>query len=124
MIGGNQYGEDRITKELFIRWLQASTFMPSLQFSWAPWNFDEETVRISRKFTKLHEEYAPYIVERFKLAMDKGEPVNVPVWWIDEDDEEAQVIDDRKKLCLINDFKLIFRIIIISQNTFLAIRSS
>lgn len=97
MIGGNQYGNDVITKELFIRWLQASTFMPSLQFSYAPWHFDQETVDIARKFTELHEEHADYIIERFNLAISKGEPVNVPVWWIDEDDADAQIIDDRKE---------------------------
>jgi myogenesis-regulating glycosidase len=94
MIGGNQYGSDVITKELFIRWLQASVFMPSLQFSWAPWKFDNQTVQISKKFTELHEAHSDYIWERFKLAVSDGEPVNVPLWWLDEDDTEAQVIDD------------------------------
>lgn len=74
MIGGNQYGEDVITKELFIRWLQASVFMPSLQFSWAPWRFDAETVQISRKFTELHELHSDYIIERFNLAVASGDP--------------------------------------------------
>lgn len=74
MIGGNQYGEDKITKTLFIRWLQASTFMPSLQFSVAPWQFDDETVEIAKKFTQLHEDYSDYIIERFNLAVSDGHP--------------------------------------------------
>ena len=41
MIGGNGYNEPP-TKELFIRWLQANTFMPSMQFSYVPWEFDNE----------------------------------------------------------------------------------
>lgn len=41
MVGGNGY-TDFPTKELFIRWLQANTFMPTIQFSYAPWDFDEE----------------------------------------------------------------------------------
>lgn len=94
MIGGNQYGEDKITKELFIRWLQASTFMPSIQFSFAPWHFDAETLEISRKFTKLHEDNANYILERFRLAVSDGLPVNPPIWWLDETDETAQIVDD------------------------------
>ncbi|XP_070507787.1 myogenesis-regulating glycosidase-like [Chironomus tepperi] len=95
MIGGNQYGADVITKELFIRWLQASTFMPSLQFSHAPWHFFEDTIEITKKFIQLHADHSDYILERFQLAIDKGEPVNVPLWWIDEDDYEAQTIDDQ-----------------------------
>ena len=74
MIGGNQYGADKITKELFIRWLQATVFMPSLQFSVVPWQFDKETIEISRKFTKLHEDYSDLILERFALGVSQGLP--------------------------------------------------
>lgn len=74
MIGGNQYGEDKITKQLFIRWLQASVFMPSIQFSWAPWSIDEETIQISKRFTELHEAYADLILERFRFAVSDGHP--------------------------------------------------
>jgi len=42
MIGGNSYNNDVITKELFIRWMQATIFMPTMQFSKPPWDFDEE----------------------------------------------------------------------------------
>lgn len=42
MIGGNVYNGDILTKELYIRWLQATVFMPSLQFSKSPWEFDRE----------------------------------------------------------------------------------
>lgn len=52
MIGGNGYGDgfwnggsgvsSRPDKEIFLRWLQANTFMPSLQFSYVPWDYDSE----------------------------------------------------------------------------------
>lgn len=47
MIGGNGYNLDHEqadlpSKELFIRWVQANTFLPAMQFSFAPWNFDNE----------------------------------------------------------------------------------
>lgn len=75
MIGGNRYGKDVLTKELFIRWLQASTLMPSLQFSVSPWDFeDENIVEIALNFTKLHESYADKIIERFNLAVSDGHP--------------------------------------------------
>lgn len=41
MIGGNGYGNQTVTDELFIRWLQINVFMPSLQFSYVPWDFSE-----------------------------------------------------------------------------------
>ena len=50
MIGGNGYQMDDDplhtsnppTKELFVRWLQANTFMPAMQFSFVPWTYDDE----------------------------------------------------------------------------------
>lgn len=39
MIGGNGYNNIRPNEEIFIRWLQANVFMPSLQFSYVPWDY-------------------------------------------------------------------------------------
>ncbi|KAH8311742.1 hypothetical protein KR044_007798 [Drosophila immigrans] len=94
MIGGNGYNETPPTKELFLRWLQANVFMPSLQFSFVPWNFDNETIEISKTFTKLHADYTPYIMKLFKRATVTGEPVNAPLWWIAPSDAVAQGIYD------------------------------
>lgn len=33
-------------------------------------------------------------MERFKLVVARGEPVNPPVWWIAPDDKIAQTIGD------------------------------
>lgn len=75
MIGGNRYNDDLMTKELFIRWLQASSLMPSLQFSVTPWDYnDDNIVEIARNFTKLHEDHANIIIERFNLAVSDGHP--------------------------------------------------
>lgn len=74
MIGGNQYGEDVLTKNLFIRWLQASALMPAIQFSVVPWEHDAETIAISLKFTKLHEDHADLILDRFRMAVSDGLP--------------------------------------------------
>lgn len=49
MIGGNGYGGSGLDgessppdKEIFLRWLQANTFMPALQFSYTPWDYDAD----------------------------------------------------------------------------------
>ena len=49
MIGGNGYSSDHPndestppSKELYIRWLQANVFMPGMQFSFVPWQYDAE----------------------------------------------------------------------------------
>ncbi|XP_014087865.1 myogenesis-regulating glycosidase [Bactrocera oleae] len=95
MIGGNGYDDKPPTKELFLRWLQANVFMPSLQFSYVPWNFDDEAIEISKKFVKMHEDFAPEIIKRFKLATETGEPVNLPLWWADPSDKVAQSVYDQ-----------------------------
>ncbi|XP_075979494.1 myogenesis-regulating glycosidase-like isoform X2 [Anticarsia gemmatalis] len=94
MIGGNGYNEPP-SKELFIRWLQASTFMPSLQFSYVPWDYDAETITISLKFVELHAQYTPTIVAACKKAVSDGAPVNPPIWWIAPNDTEAHDIWDQ-----------------------------
>lgn len=33
-------------------------------------------------------------MERFKLAVSNGEPVNPPIWWIAPNDKIAQAVDD------------------------------
>jgi hypothetical protein len=92
MVGGNGYIRPP-TKELFIRWLQASTFMPTIQFSYAPWDFDQETVEIAKKFTTLHYQYSDKIIELAKKKVADGTPINLPLWWLDPTDEEALRID-------------------------------
>lgn len=94
MIGGNGYNNRPPNKEMFIRWLQANVFMPSLQYSFVPWNYDAETITISHTFTDLHAKYTDVIMERFKLATETGDPVNPPIWWIAPEDRVAQYIND------------------------------
>ena len=53
MIGGNGYSTDDPlddsnppSKELYLRWLEANVFMPGMQFSFVPWQYDEEVYTI------------------------------------------------------------------------------
>lgn len=96
MIGGNGYDNHPPDREMFIRWLQANVFMPSMQFSFVPWDYENNTVAISKKFTDLHAAYTGLIMTRFALAVSGGEPVNPPLWWASPSDRTAQQIDDRK----------------------------
>ena len=55
MIGGNGYVNGGYTetklpsKEMFIRWLQATVFMPSLQFSFVPWDFKNDKGEVDKQ---------------------------------------------------------------------------
>ncbi|XP_048484586.1 myogenesis-regulating glycosidase isoform X1 [Plutella xylostella] len=93
MIGGNGYNEAP-SKELFIRWLQANVFMPTLQYSFVPWDHDDETVEICRRHTQLHADYADVIVAAMEASVKRGTPVNPPIWWLDPTDDEALAVWD------------------------------
>ncbi|XP_055697883.1 myogenesis-regulating glycosidase-like [Phlebotomus papatasi] len=98
MIGGNGYDNHMPDREMFIRWLQANVFMPSLQFSYVPWDYQDgdgiKMQELCKHFVKLHEDYADTIIRRFERAVSHGEPVNPPVWWLDPRDKNAQTAFD------------------------------
>ncbi|KAI4463784.1 glycosidase family 31 [Holotrichia oblita] len=94
MVGGNGYEDERPSAEMFIRWLQANTFMPNIQFSYVPWDFDDDTViELSRKFVELHAQYADEIIKAMEKSISDGYPVNPPVWWVDPTNSEALIQD-------------------------------
>lgn len=105
MIGGNAYpnrtagfnGDSGLPdRELYIRWLELSAFMPAMQFSIPPWKYDKEVVEIAKKFTKLHETLvAPRVLELAGEVLDTGDPIIRPLWWIANDDEAAYKIDSQ-----------------------------
>jgi alpha-glucosidase (family GH31 glycosyl hydrolase) len=95
MIGGNQYGDDKIEKELIIRWAQASALMPLMQFSRGAWHFDEETVRLCREASELHVKFTPYILRLAKDSLKNGEPILRPLWYNAPDDAAALAITDQ-----------------------------
>ena len=51
MIGGNGY-DGPPDAEIFVRWLQANVFMPSLQFSYVPWQYKDATVDVCLKLLR------------------------------------------------------------------------
>ncbi|CAG5924444.1 unnamed protein product [Menidia menidia] len=106
MIGGNAYPNHTAggingshglpDRELYIRWLELSAFLPAMQFSIPPWSYDDEVVQIARKFTELHETLvAPRVLELAGEVLDTGDPIVRPLWWIANDDEAAYKIDSQ-----------------------------
>ncbi|XP_042311260.1 myogenesis-regulating glycosidase [Sceloporus undulatus] len=102
MIGGNflpnktEGAVDIPNKELYIRWLELSAFMPSMQFSIPPWLYDREVIDIALKFTRLHESLvAPLLLELAGEITDTGDPIIRPIWWISPNDESTHKIDSQ-----------------------------
>lgn len=71
------------TKELFIRWSQFGAFSPCMQVhmtsNLGPWDFDDETLAIYRKFAKLHTSLFPYIYDAANMAARSGMPIIRPM---------------------------------------------
>ena len=57
--------------------------MPSIQFSFVPWIYDKEVIDHTREMIALRESYGDTIVNLAKHAVDTGEPINRPIWWLD-----------------------------------------
>lgn len=100
MIGGNAYCEDQVAdcsakpeKELYIRWLQATVFLPAMQFSIPPWDYDNETVNIAKEMMSLRRNVSDAIIQSALEATQNGAPIIRPIWWMDPDDPVAQKID-------------------------------
>ncbi|XP_053556949.1 myogenesis-regulating glycosidase [Bombina bombina] len=102
MIGGNAYASNKVNadklpdRELYIRWLEVSAFMPSMQFSVPPWAYDNEVIEIARKFTQIRESLvAPLLLELAGEVTVTGDPIVRPIWWISPNDETAHKIDSQ-----------------------------
>lgn len=102
VIGGNGWNDQRPDKELFIRWMQATIFMPVIQFSYAPWDYDVETMAIANDMMKLRS----IAWRNFTAAFVSNQPpINGPIWWVDPSDKTAQRINDG----MTTNFVLIYR---------------
>ncbi|MBX3065782.1 MAG: glycoside hydrolase [Anaerolineae bacterium] len=95
MIGGNAYNEVTADKELVIRWTQASAPMLAIQFSLAPWDYDQETVDICRRYAQLHVDLTEDRLRAARQAVEKGAPVVRPILWVDPHDMTAQTVGDQ-----------------------------
>ncbi|XP_028399226.1 myogenesis-regulating glycosidase-like [Dendronephthya gigantea] len=91
MIGGNGDPD----KELFIRWMQLNAFLPSMQFSHAPWDFDNETIAIAHNVMNIRASIMPTLREGMENAVQTGDPIIRPLWWIAPNDPLALTVDQQ-----------------------------
>ncbi|XP_054716475.1 myogenesis-regulating glycosidase-like [Uloborus diversus] len=96
MVGGNNYESVQGSlpdPELYIRWLEANVFLPGIQFSIPPWDYDEQIVKIALKMVNLRQTYSHYILDIARESVRTGEPIIRPLWWLAPTDNDALNID-------------------------------
>lgn len=82
MIGGGQYGsfegvdQTKMDQALIVRSAQVHAMMPMMQFSVAPWRIlDKQHLQYCLDAAKIHQKFAPYILELAKESAHSGEPI-------------------------------------------------
>ncbi len=97
-IGG--FGGDT-NPELMCRWIEAAAFSTFFRNHSAkgsrrqePWEFDEWTQSIYRKYVELHYTFLPYIYDELHLGLQTGLPVMRPLVLHYEDDPATYNIND------------------------------
>ena len=93
MIGGNAY-DNLPDPELYIRWLQLNTFLPSMPFYIPPWLYKDTVIDIAIKFTRLHEQYSDMMIDLASESVGTGHPIIHPLWWLDPYSESALTCED------------------------------
>ncbi|CAI5509499.1 unnamed protein product, partial [Closterium sp. Naga37s-1] len=83
-----------IPRNVFIRSTQFGALSPLMhQFGQAnngPWDYDALTLRIYRRFARLHTALAPYLLRAARLASTEGRPVMCPMALCAQGDEAAE----------------------------------
>jgi len=85
----------KLDEELFIRWTQASAFMPMMQFSYAPWRLSAKSGAVVKKYALLHRELGDYIWKLALQAREDGTPMVKPLFFRNPEDERTYAIRDQ-----------------------------
>uniref|UniRef100_H2YJT3 Glycoside hydrolase family 31 N-terminal domain-containing protein n=1 Tax=Ciona savignyi TaxID=51511 RepID=H2YJT3_CIOSA len=102
MIGGNAYvfgvaNDNKPSRELYIRWIELSAFLPCMQFSISPWQYDDEVTNVAQYFVNLHRTVIyDELVRAANAYVSGGSPMLVtPIWFhADLEDATAYTVDD------------------------------
>ena len=92
MVGGNAY-VNKPNRELYVRWAQLSAFLPAIQFSITPWDYDKDVVSLVKSALKVRKSLSEEIYKAALEAQITGDPIIRPLWWYWPQDQEAITID-------------------------------
>ncbi|MBL8028212.1 MAG: hypothetical protein JNL74_17445 [Fibrobacteres bacterium] len=79
------------TDEFFVRWVEASAFMPVMQFSYFPWNYCSDVNDASRQYSIIHKLLEKYI---HHSTANRTEPLIRPLWYNSPSRSELYTVAD------------------------------
>jgi len=82
-------------RELYVRWCQANALLPAVQFSIAPWQYDEAATAACKRALVLRAARLPLLEELAARALSDGEPIAQPLWYHFPHDPTCMWIDDQ-----------------------------
>ena len=106
---GNDIGgfASRPDKELFARWIQVGAFLPFARIHYdsdakaavkqgqEPWAFGPEVEKISKKYIEMRYQLLPYLYNAFQDATKTGKPVQQPLVYHFQEDQNTYNISDQ-----------------------------
>ncbi|KAK0085438.1 hypothetical protein PV325_005213 [Microctonus aethiopoides] len=83
-------------KELYIRWLQLSTFLPVIRFTHLPSSYSDESVlEMAKSLTTLRQKTVTPLLKKYaNETLDSGLPIIRPLWMLDPMDSACHVVVD------------------------------
>lgn len=87
---------DLPSQELFLRWLQLITFLPSMQFSHLPSEYKSDYVTdVAKELTNVrHKTVIPLLKKCLSDSLNEGLPLVRPLWLLDPSDPACLSVDD------------------------------
>ena len=90
-----RYLKELPSEDLFIRWMQLSSFFPAMKYTVKPWQYGDDVIMMSKNITQLHQDTVIDLIHSMKWSILSGEPILRPMWWADPKDEIAFTINDQ-----------------------------
>ncbi len=89
----------KLSKNVFIRWLEAGTFSPLMEIPGkgnhkdAPFSWDKGTIKIYKFYAQLRKNMIPYLMDMARKAHTKGAPIVRHLAWNWPNDPHVHILD-------------------------------
>lgn len=93
---GGDGGSEIPSKDLYLRWIELVIFLPVVQFTIAPGDYDQEVIdTVYRLFAIREKLVLPIYHEALEQFSVTAAPLVRPLWWIAPNDTHAQISDSQ-----------------------------